>query len=179
MCHITVLQWVFQQDHKRFQSLRKMWFTMSHLWFFQIKTFSERMMRPWWSPSPGRDCNQMIIFPPVKLGDVLEQAFYCTPSYFALFCASYFVFRALLCFTLAWSLAFAWGVGSILGLTVILEWHPVDIRASSPQISNANSCQKHQKTFAEIFCAKYQKPIVGAFQQISVVTDTKLIRASL
>ena len=98
MCHITVLQWVFQQDHKRFQSLRKMWFTMSHLWIFQKKTFSERMMRPWWSPSPGRDCNQMIIFPPVKLGDVLEQAFYCTPSYFPLFCALYFIFRALLCF---------------------------------------------------------------------------------
>ena len=178
MCHITVLQLVFQQDHKRFQSPREVCFTC-HLWSFQIKAFSERMMRPWWSSSPGRDCNQMIIFPPVKLGDVLEQAFYCTPSYFPLLCASYFVFRALLCFTLAWSLAFAWGVGSILGLTVILEWHPVDIRASSPQISNANSCQKHQKTFAEIFCAKYQKPIVGAFQQISVVTDAKLIRASL
>ena len=82
MCHITVLQWVFQQDQKSFQSPREVWFIMSHLRSFQIKAFSKRMMRPWWSPSPGRDCNQMIIFPPVKLGDVLEQAFHCTPSYF-------------------------------------------------------------------------------------------------
>ena len=116
MCHITVLQWVFQQDHKRFQSLRKMWFTMSHLWFFQIKTFSERMMRPWWSPSPGRDCNQMIIFPPVKLGDVLEQAFYCTPSYFPLLCALYFVFRPLVCFVFRISRSSVLHSGLIPGL---------------------------------------------------------------
>ena len=32
---------------------------------------------------------------------------------------------------LVWSLAFAWGVGSILGGTVISEWHPTDSRASN------------------------------------------------
>ena len=67
-------------------------------------------------PSPGRDCNQMIIFPPVKLGDVLEQAFYCTPSYFPLLCALYFVFRALLCFVFRISRSSVLHSGLIPGL---------------------------------------------------------------
>ena len=73
----------------------------------------------------------------------------------------HFVTHCNECYTLlhtalVWSLAFAWGVGSILGRAVILEWHPVDSRASSnPQISNVNSRKKSPETFAEIFCAKY------------------------
>ena len=76
---------------------------------------------------------------------------------------------------LAWSLAFAWGVGSILGGTVISEWHPTDSRASNnPQISNVNrTCKKSpEKHLQKYFAPNIRNP----FQQISVGrTDTKLM----
>ena len=76
---------------------------------------------------------------------------------------------------LVWSLAFAWGVGSILGGTVISEWHPTDSRASNnPQISNVNrTCKKSpEKHLQKYFAPNIRNP----FQQISVGrTDTKLM----